>query len=706
MKKSISLLVLIFSFLGGSFLLVNAYTYPIKLVSPVGGERWTIGQNYTVTWDYVTTGYQKAEVYLAYSDGRVCHLGSPSIDSESFSFILPDKCASQFWAIIPGDYSINIYPNNGLDDNSDLAGAVYSKKITIVSASNQNPSAINGKCGGADGKVFWNFDEIRAAGICAVGLDSGAQKNNEGAWYWTCMGSFGGKDANCKAGIYYKYPSIVVSTGSVNGNEGWQLNSGHVRFIWEAYSSNKVNIDLCIDQDVNRCSVSVTKELDASKSYYDWYFDPSASYFSGNTLKFKVKISDSSDPNNYGYSRGYIYFIPSTSKINGICGSANNTTVSFAPSINLCSSGTASSVSGSGPWTWTCNGSGGGTIAICSAKKNDSSLPAKCENITGDIDKCLYDEAISEKNASFCDKISKTSLQDGCYSGVAVVLLDTSICKKIKGPHYYDCYYAIVVKKQDSSMCGAITDSWLRDRCYSLTAKDLSVCDKITNQTFKDNCNYRLKAGSNIINGVCGSANGQSFLSAPTTNLCISGTASVIYNSGPWTWYCGGVNGGTTDNCSAKKKIETAMGNFKSKNIDICKENGKPIVYYFGSKYCPHCSWESPILREVIEKFGNTISYHEIIDSKDYEDIFNDYSEGGIPLIVVGCKYYRIGSGEQAGIESEKQTLTKLICETTGNKPTSVCQEQSITLNKSLDQMTREELISLLLTILRTMNIN
>src|ERR1700674_3340397 len=53
--------------------------------------------------------------------------------------------------------------------------------------------------------------------------------------------------------------------------------------------------------------------------------------------------------------------------VNGMCGSANGTSVSSAPSTNLCSAGTPSSVTGSGPWTWIWNRSNGGTGAICSA---------------------------------------------------------------------------------------------------------------------------------------------------------------------------------------------------------------------------------------------------------------------------------------------------------------------------------------------------
>src|SRR6185369_10281583 len=53
--------------------------------------------------------------------------------------------------------------------------------------------------------------------------------------------------------------------------------------------------------------------------------------------------------------------------VNGTCGTSNGTTILSAPAANLCNAGTTSTVSGSGPWSWTCAGSGGGTTASCTA---------------------------------------------------------------------------------------------------------------------------------------------------------------------------------------------------------------------------------------------------------------------------------------------------------------------------------------------------
>lgn len=62
-----------------------------------------------------------------------------------------------------------------------------------------------------------------------------------------------------------------------------------------------------------------------------------------------------------------LFKICATTPMSGVCGSANGSVTSVVPTTNLCSSGTASVVSGTGPWTWTCSGSNGGSAVACSA---------------------------------------------------------------------------------------------------------------------------------------------------------------------------------------------------------------------------------------------------------------------------------------------------------------------------------------------------
>jgi len=123
-----------------------------------------------------------------------------------------------------------------------------------------------------------------------------------------------------------------------------------------------------------------------------------------------------------------------------------------------------------------------------------------------------------------------------------------------------------------------------------------------------------------------------------------------------------------------ENEIKTVDGNFKEiVGADICSEDGKPIIYFFGSVSCPHCVWEKPVLQEVVERFGDKVSYHENIDTDKDREIFEKYSSGSFPTLVLGCRYYRLGSGENEGEEKEKEALTKLICSLTENQPEGVC---------------------------------
>lgn len=58
-----------------------------------------------------------------------------------------------------------------------------------------------------------------------------------------------------------------------------------------------------------------------------------------------------------------------------------------------------------------------------------------------------------------------------------------------------------------------------------------------------------------VVNGSCGTADGQALASAPSTSaeLCTTGTATNVVGAGPWVWSCMGGQGGTDDPCSATK---------------------------------------------------------------------------------------------------------------------------------------------------------
>ncbi|MCX6789161.1 MAG: thioredoxin family protein [Candidatus Gribaldobacteria bacterium] len=115
------------------------------------------------------------------------------------------------------------------------------------------------------------------------------------------------------------------------------------------------------------------------------------------------------------------------------------------------------------------------------------------------------------------------------------------------------------------------------------------------------------------------------------------------------------------------------IGDFKITTNEVCLENGKPTVYFFGSEGCPHCRWEKPVIEKIAQTFSGLISFHENVDNNKDMDVFGKYSQGGIPTLVLGCKYFREGSGEQAGEAQETKDLSALLCKLTNGQPASVC---------------------------------
>ncbi|MDD4409266.1 MAG: hypothetical protein PHW52_01275 [Candidatus Pacebacteria bacterium] len=125
----------------------------------------------------------------------------------------------------------------------------------------------------------------------------------------------------------------------------------------------------------------------------------------------------------------------------------------------------------------------------------------------------------------------------------------------------------------------------------------------------------------------------------------------------------GAANGSTEQQKIDGKNVISSEGGFQEvEGGDVCKENGKPIVYFFGSKTCPHCEWQKPVIENAVKSFSGKIAFHENIDNENDIDVFNKFNtSGGIPTIVIGCKYFRVGSGEGSGEDADKKTIETLI---------------------------------------------
>lgn len=126
----------------------------------------------------------------------------------------------------------------------------------------------------------------------------------------------------------------------------------------------------------------------------------------------------------------------------------------------------------------------------------------------------------------------------------------------------------------------------------------------------------------------------------------------------------------------ATPELPTTIGNFMITDEEVCEEDGLPAVYYFGASFCPHCSWEHPIMEQAAAQFTGLISFRDNMDKQDDQAVYDRYAainEGYIPFTVIGCRYLRRGSGETLGEEEEEKVLTALICSLTDSQPESVC---------------------------------
>jgi len=105
---------------------------------------------------------------------------------------------------------------------------------------------------------------------------------------------------------------------------------------------------------------------------------------------------------------------------------------------------------------------------------------------------------------------------------------------------------------------------------------------------------------------------------------------------------------------------------FEKKNAQICKEDGKPVVYLFSTTGCPHCVWIKDTFDAVVAEYvkaGKIKAYHWDLDTGDNtltpekeagapaaaQAVYQEFNpEGSIPTFVIGCKYFRIGNGYES----------------------------------------------------------
>ena len=176
----------------------------------------------------------------------------------------------------------------------------------------------------------------------------------------------------------------------------------------------------------------------------------------------------------------------------GVCGSSNGGAFGTAPNSGLCNAGTASGVSGSGPWNWTCSGINGGKSASCSAERTCA------EAIETGTQACG-----GGRNGSMT-RTRTVNIGNSCGVYGEWGAWSESACSCPSGYIWKD------------SSCVAIVDG---------------ACGSAAGNTFFDD-------------------------NAPSSGLCNKGTVANVEKSGEhnWVWTCVGENSGSTASCSANRK--------------------------------------------------------------------------------------------------------------------------------------------------------
>jgi len=226
--------------------------------------------------------------------------------------------------------------------------------------------------------------------------------------------------------------------------------------------------------------------------------------------------------------------------VNGRCGSANNSSSCDRPTGNLCNAGWVSwidSEGNDGEWNWRC-------VGTCSDSTDAYCRATKLSPVDGS---CGSDDGTCSAGSVYDVGTTSVTANDGIYS---LWNCNGSCNGSNASCSYKLCSSVAGVCGTDDGTCSAGTvydvgtTAVRSDGIYSLWSCN-GICASVSNA----NCEHKL---CGRVNGLCGSANGGNFATAPTTGLCSSGTASpVIINPTTFVWSCNGSCGGTSESCLA-----------------------------------------------------------------------------------------------------------------------------------------------------------
>lgn len=335
--------------------------------------------------------------------------------------------------------------------------------------------SVSGVCGDSNGQESIT---IPSSNLCNIGSASTVTGN--GPWEWTCSGSNGGTSAICISNIQ---TWTIAASSNVGGSISPQ---GSV------VTSNGSDKEFSVDSTTGYTITDLKVDGESQVLTTIYPLTHIGYAFTNVTGNHTISVTFSQIP---------------PFAINGACGSSNGGLFSIVPASNLCTTGSATSVTGNGPWSWNCASTNGGTTASCNANIQTYTITS---NVTG-----------SNGTVS-------------CQSPVNIGAITTCTITPASG-------YQL----------GSFTDNSV-DKVGSASGGSYTIANATANHTIVATFN---QTPLTPVNGACGASNGGTFSIVPTSNLCTTGTTSSVIGTGPWIWSCSGTGGGTTASCSASLTI-------------------------------------------------------------------------------------------------------------------------------------------------------
>jgi hypothetical protein len=423
----------------------------------------------------------------------------------------PDYSTVYLTPVAPLDpatiFNLVYYPNNWW--LTDIAGNRSFSYGTVSTFTTNTPTAVDGACGSANGQ---SFITAPAANLCLAGTASAL--TNPGSWIWSCNGEYGGANASCSASVTVSGTPVTQPSGLVSW---WPGNDDASDIIGGNNGTLENGAGFALGE------VGDAFSFNGNDQYVLIGQPVPANLQIQNALTLSAWIYPTALPTNYG-------------------------------------SGAYSLIAGS-----QVDSSNGGATMFLDGNTDSDGLrgvpPGHIGFQIGDGSAWHYTQSMTQVplNQWTLVTVARSANNPGQIFYNGVLQPSGTGDSAWTGTIYYpgNDWFAIGQQVDDNRPFSGLIDE-VQVYNVALTADQVQAIYDAGS------------AGMNPVtppaeNGACGPANGQSFTTAPTANLCSAGPASAVTGSGTaWNWSCGGEYGGSNASCSAAAPMVAVPSNLLS----------------------------------------------------------------------------------------------------------------------------------------------